>query len=62
MLIQGEWFSKMDYDNFPSNFVQIFASFLSLLSMISVIEGTYVYVGLVALYYRYFYVTFVHRV
>jgi len=32
-------------------------SFLSLLSIISIIEGTYVYVGLIALYYRHFYVT-----
>jgi len=52
----------VDYDNFPSNCVQIFAQSLSLLSIISIIEGAYVYVGLVALHYRYFYVTFVHRV
>jgi hypothetical protein len=51
VLIQGEWFSKMDYDNFPSNFVHIFTLFLSLLSMISIIEGTYIYVGLKVLMY-----------
>jgi hypothetical protein len=56
VLIQGEWFSKMDYDNFPFNCVQILALFLSLLSMISIMESTYVYVGLVALYYRHFHV------
>jgi len=51
MFIQGEWFSKMIIIS-PH-----IVSFLSLLSTISIIDGTYVYLGQVSPYYRHFYVT-----